>query len=76
MYADVLLPDRLGATVSVLRISYGRTSFLIKENISPTLSDWLTQLDSSDGELTADMTIASGSPAGVYTSNGLVISGP
>lgn len=73
VYVDVLLPDQPRAKVTVLHLYYGATSILINENVPSTFSNWINRLDAADGELLADMTIASGTPAGVYVSNGLSI---
>jgi hypothetical protein len=75
----VLYPDYNPAKMTaaqgaaILRISYGSTSFLFTENAPPSTLAWLAQLDASDGLLSTDMKIASGTPAGVYVSNGTTI---
>ena len=77
-YADVLYPDRDTSKMNpkdgavVLRVVYGTTSFLIKENLSPRADEWLSRIEgqSRPGEIV----IASSTPEGIeYVSDGSTV---
>jgi len=74
-YADVLYPDRDTSKMNpadgavVLRVVYGKTSFLIKENISARADEWLSKIDGLAPE--GEIIIASPTSQGmVYVSDG------
>lgn len=74
-YADVLYPDRDTSKMNpedgaiVLRVIYGQTSFLIKENISARADEWLTKIDGPSPK--GEVVIASSTPQGItYVSDG------
>jgi len=78
VYADVLYPDRDTSKMNpedgaiVLRVVYGHTSFLLKENISSRADEWVSRIEGSLPE--GEVVIASSSPQGVtYVSNGVSI---
>ncbi|MDO8624217.1 MAG: MBL fold metallo-hydrolase [bacterium] len=60
-YADILYPDRdpskletnFGAVV--MRLSYGKTSFMLTADMPSQIEDWLLVLDKNDGELLVDV---------------------
>ncbi|HUY62623.1 MAG TPA: hypothetical protein VMV50_02450 [Candidatus Paceibacterota bacterium] len=75
--ADVLWPDRaLPSTAPAdgalaLRISYGATSFLVEDDLSPRAAAWLATLDAD--LLQTDVAIASTTPVGTYVSDGVSV---
>ena len=77
-YAEVLYPDRDISKMDpadgaiVLRVVYGHTSFLIKENISARADEWLAKIDGPSPE--GEMVIASSRSEGItYVSDGMTI---
>jgi beta-lactamase superfamily II metal-dependent hydrolase len=73
-YLDVLWPPKTVEPLNasngalVLRISYGNTSFLIKDNLPPRISVYLSTLDANIPA--PNLVISSSTPKGVYISNG------
>lgn len=76
-YVDVLYPDRDVSKMDpadgalVLRVVYGQTSFLIKENISSRADEYVTSL--TGGAADGEVVIASSTPPGTFVSDGVSI---
>ena len=77
VYADILWPPQEATNLStvsgglVVQISYGATSFLVKESLPPRVEKWLDEHDK--GLPVPDVLIASTTPAHVFFSDGKTI---
>jgi len=60
-YADILFPDRDVSKVEtndgsiVMRLVYGKTSFMLTGDLAAPIEEWLLVLDKDDGELQSDV---------------------
>ena len=60
-YADILFPDRDVSKVEtndgsiVIRLVYGKTSFMLTGDLAAPIEEWLLVLDKDDGELQSDV---------------------